>query len=255
MTQGDIEAGMRAIGVQASDTCLVHTSLSAFGWVNGGAMTVIAALKSALTAQGTIVMPALSADCSDPARWSNPPVPEAWWPRIRETMPAYDPDRTPTTKLGCMPEVFRGDPEVKRSGHPQVSFTAWGAQTDVIVEDHQLEHGLGDGSPLKKLYDCNARVLFLGTSYATCTAFHLGEWRAGVRPKIQQGAPMMVNGERQWVSFEETDYDEAPFADIGTDFEEETDVSQTKVGWATLRLFSLREAVDFAERVLRQEQS
>ena len=114
------------------------------------------------------------------------------------------------------------------------------------MADHKLEGGFGGGSPLKKLYDRNARVLFLGTGFRTCTAFHLGEWRAGKRPMIEDGAPVMVNGDRQWVTYEDMDYDEVPFTDMGADFEKSYTVAQAKVSWAALRLFSFRDAVDFA---------
>ena len=250
VTQDDIAAGVREVDVGAGDVALVHTSLKAFGWVCGGPVAIIKALETVITRQGTIVMPAFSTNLSDPAHWSNPPVPKDWWPRIRETMPAYDRDRTPTIGLGLTPEVFLASPDVKRGSHPQASFAAWGEQAETVASDHRLDHGFGDGSPLRKLYDLDAKVLFLGTGYGTCTAFHLGEWRAGIRPVIQQASPMVVDGLRQWVTYEETDYDEAPFADLGTEFEKHHAVAQTRVGLAKVRAFSLREAVDFAEEML-----
>ncbi len=198
-------------------------------------------------------MPSFSADLSDPSAWCNPPVPEEWWPKIRKTMPAYDPARSRTTGLGQTPETFRTDPNVIRSTHPKTSFVAWGAGADTIMAVHELESGLGDGSPLKVLYDRDARVLFLGTGYGACTAFHLGEWRAKAKPMTDDGAPVMINGKRQWITYQDMDYDEAPFADIGAEFEKEHTVAQTHVGWATLRLFSLRDAADFAEQALKQE--
>ncbi len=118
VTQDDITAGVREVAVGAGDVVLVHTSLKAFGWVCGGPIAVINALETVITCRGTIIMPASSADLSDPVRWSNPSVPEDWWPCICETMPAYDRDRTPTIGLGRTPEVFRAGPDVRRSSHP-----------------------------------------------------------------------------------------------------------------------------------------
>ncbi len=173
--------------------------------------------------------------------------------RVKPPGTTLVPSRSRTTGLGRTPETFRTDPGVMRSAHPKTSFTAWGALADTIMADHKLEGGLGGGSPLQKLYDRNARVLFLGTGFRTCTAFHLGEWRAGKRPMIEDGAPVMVNGDRQWVTYEDMNYDEVPFTDMGADFEKSYTVAQAKVSWAALRLFSFRDAVDFAETALKRE--
>lgn len=53
------------LGLRATDACLVHTSLSAFGYIPGGEQTLVTTLKTTL-AQGNIVMPAQSADYTDP---------------------------------------------------------------------------------------------------------------------------------------------------------------------------------------------
>src|SRR5690625_5814784 len=49
---------------------------------------------------GTLVMPSQTGDLSDPVNWGNPPVPEDWWEEIRQTMPPYHPEITPTRGMG-----------------------------------------------------------------------------------------------------------------------------------------------------------
>ena len=73
-----------------------------------------------------------------------------------------------------------------------------------------------------------------------------------VLPIIEHGSPVVIDGERQWVTFDQTNYDQAPFADIGADFEKEYPVATAKVGWATVCAFLIKEAVDSSTCALQE---
>lgn len=238
-----------SLGIKPGDVVLVHSSLSALGWVSGGAPAVILALEEVLGADGTLVMPTHSGDLSDPSFWQNPPVPESWWPIIRETMTAYDPDMTPSRGMGIIPEVFRKQSGVLRSAHPHVSFAARGKYASQITENHELLGDLGDNSPLARIYDLDGWVLLLGVRHDHNTSMHLAEYRAVYPGKriIRQGAPVLVDGKRQWVFFDALDWDSDDFETIGADYENQGgEIYRGKTGFGTSLLFRQKPLVDFA---------
>lgn len=59
ITKQDIINGLLDLGLKSGDEIEVHSSLSSFGYVGGGAETVISALKEVVGKNGSIFMPAL----------------------------------------------------------------------------------------------------------------------------------------------------------------------------------------------------
>jgi len=247
-TVGSLARDLRRLGVRSGELLLVHSSLSALGYVIGGAKAVVLALLETLGPDGTLAMPAFSGDLGDPAPWRNPPVPQAWWPLFREHMPAFDPATTPLRGLGAVAERFCTWPGTLRSDHPSCSVAARGPLAAAITANHRLAFGFGEGSPLARLYEHDARVLLLGVSHATDSSLHLAEHRSpdiGLAP-IRSGAPLIVDGERRWVLYDDLDCDSDDFEALGEDFARETGAeTRGPVAMATARLFSQRAVVDF----------
>lgn len=237
------------LGVSRGSLLLVHSSMSALGWVCGAQQTVIAALRHVLGPEGTLVMPAHSAGLSEPSYWQNPPVPDSWWPVIRAQMPAFDPAATPTRGMGVIAEAFRALPGVRRSNHPTASFAALGPLAEEICGTHDLEDGLGNGSPLGAMYRLGGDVLLLGVRHDSNSSLHLAERRAfgTAQITIPTGAPVMAGDRRVWRTFDEPDVDSDDFVALGEHIEaHEGLVTTGLVGNAVARLMRQQAVVDAA---------
>lgn len=256
ITADMLAADFRRLGVQEGMTILLHSSFKSLGqWVAGGPVAVILALEQVLGEEGTLVMPTQSADLTDPSGWSRPPVPEAWWPGIREHMPAYDPALTPVRGMGIIPDCFRKQKGVRRSGHPVDSFAAWGKHRDAIIDGHGLEYAFGEQSPLARIYELGGSVLLLGVDHGNNTSLHLAEHRADYAGKqeVMAGAPMMVDGVRQWVEFKDYNWNSDDFAELGADFSRETGrIVSGQVAASAAQLVPQREIVDYGVKWLEQ---
>lgn len=254
-TRQNLAQDLTQLGLQPGMTILVHSSLSSLGWVSGGPTAVVQALMDVVTEAGTIVMPTQTGNYSDPAQWSNPPVPPEWWPILYDTMPAFDPLSTPSYLMGQIVEAFRTWPGVVRSNHPMVSFAAWGRHAHDITEHHALDDGLGEGSPLARIYDLDGWVLLLGVGYDRNTSFHLAEYRAPGTIPIRLGSPIYEHGKRVWKWYHDIEIDADIFPTIGAEFERTGQVQIAHVGSAEARLFPQRPAVDFALNFYRAQRS
>ena len=246
-TRASLAEGLARLGVRPGETLLVHSSLSALGWVAGGPVAAALALLDALGTDGTLVVPTQTGANSDPSGWSRPPVPEEWWQPYRDHAPGYDPARTPTRGMGAIPELVRTWPGAVRSPHPVTSFAALGPAAADLMAVHDLECELGERSPLANLEAADARVLLLGAGFDACTAFHLAEYRVPGLPRRVRGCAVLdASGERRWVTYDDVDLDSEDFADLGADFAATPHVVSGTVGDATCHLFPVRAAVAYA---------
>jgi len=249
VTIPQLVADFQNLGLKNGMILLVHSSLSSLGWVSGGPAAVILALEEVLGEEGTLVMPTHSGDLSDPGLWENPPVPEDWHQKIRDTMPAFQKDLTPTRGMGALPESFRKQDGTLRSSHPHFSFAARGPKAKYITENHSLHFGLGEESPLGAVYRLGGSILLLGVGHANNTSLHLAEVRANFRGKKEQvqGAPIIVNGKRKWVEQRDLELNEDDFPEIGLAYQKEGgELVKGQVGYGEAILLPQKPLVDFA---------
>ncbi|MFD6202113.1 aminoglycoside N(3)-acetyltransferase [Streptomyces rubiginosohelvolus] len=254
-------AALTALGVRPGDVLLVHASMRSLGPVAGGARGVLDAVRRAVGPAGTVVVPAFTPENSDTSphyrervRGLDAGAVDA----VRAAMPAYDPALTPAPSMGALAETVRTTAGAERSAHPQTSFAALGPGGARLLAGHRPDCHLGEDSPLARLYEADARILLLGTGYATCTAFHLGEYRMPGPPRRSYRCVVASRGVRRWWEYEDVALDDGDFAALGAAFEEaaaEGDVRVGRVGAAQCRLVRLRPAVDFATAWLTEHRT
>jgi len=165
VTKRDIVAGLRQIGLQQDDLVQVHTSLSAFGYIEGGADTVLDALLEVVGPEGTVMTPTFN----------------------HGSAKVFDIKTTPSTN-GAVTEALRKRPEARRSMHPTHPYGAIGYLADRLVEGHLEAGTFSHNCPLGKLAIWGGYVLLLGVGMNTNTAFHMGETMAHcpcIAPKLE----------------------------------------------------------------------
>jgi len=259
LTGDSIIHGLQDLGVKPGMVILVHSSLSSLGWVCGGALTVIQALERAVSPGGTIMMPTHSTQHSDPAGWQNPPVPKSWVATLKKNFPPYDPQRSATRGMGCIPELFRTQPGVIRSRHPLYSFAASGPKARALTSAHPLDYALGPGSPLSRLYDLDGYILLLGVGNSSNSSLHLAEYLADYPGKEEciEGAPRQHGNHSEWVTFKNMKLNEDDFEELGNSFEWEQPDAYRKqtIGCAPVRFIHQRRLIDFAVSWMKENRN
>lgn len=250
-TKSDLISGLRAIGVQAGQILVVHSSMKSIGWIPGGARTVVDALLEVLGPTGTLVMPSQTGDNSEPAYWVAPAVPRSWWPVIRSEMPAFDTRLSPLRHMGAIANSFFLYPGVLRSNHPLDSFIAYGPAAASLLAEHPLEGCLGPASPTQKLYDQDAKVLLIGVDYDRCTVMHLAEYHTRSRITFRQGSAITEQGQRVWKTFQDIALNSDEFILPGRLLDTTSHVQTGLIGLSPSRLFRVRQAVDQTAKWLK----
>lgn len=165
VTKADIVAGLRALGLEPGAMVQVHSSLSSFGYVPGGAEEVVDALLEAVGPEGTVMVPTFNHG----ARRAFDSADEIF-------------DRESTRSVnGAITEAVRLRPEAHRSLHPTHPYAAIGPAAEWLTCEHLELKTFDARSPLGKLTSSGGKVCMLGVGMNACTAAHVAETRAGAR--------------------------------------------------------------------------
>lgn len=240
VTQSDIARGLDALGIRRGEVVYGHSSLSAFGHVDGGADAVIDALLAAVGPEGTVVMPAFT------------------WER-NHAKPVVEFDvANDASEVGRITEVFRRRPGVRRNEHVCHSTAAFGPAAEEVMGGSV--HPFAFDASLYKCYELNSWYVFLGCGFSSGTALHTAEEIMQVPYRyyrdFEGSTVIRPDGTRvPSVSIEflrEEGYTN-DFAKMDHVFEADGILHRTRVGAATLTAARICDVIDGGVRYLTHD--
>jgi len=156
LTQSALEDGLRQLGLRPGAVVEVHSALSSFGPVMGGASTVIAALMAVVGQEGTLVMSAYPVSPALPLTEDEQARGITW--KVRRLAP----DSLEKTGMGRITDEFSHRPDVRR-GDGLHRVCAWGQQANWHSQGYQ------------HLLEADGWALLLGVGIDRCSSMYQAE--------------------------------------------------------------------------------
>ena len=156
VTKEQLRTALEELGVEKGMTLEVHSSLSSFGELEGGAMTVIDTLEELVTEEGSIFMPALRLSPELPLTDDD----KALGITVKIKILPPDAERT---AMGLVADTFRKLPDTF-AGQDTISTAGWGRHGKEALTgglDYAIHHG--------------GKALLLGVDIYKLTAMHYVE--------------------------------------------------------------------------------
>ncbi len=238
----DLVSFFKKLGIKVGDSVLVHSSLSSFGHVEGGAGTVIDALLKAVGKEGTVLVPTLTGKPEDGP----------------ETPPVFDVRSTPCW-TGRIPTEFMKKPDAKRSLHPTHSVSGIGPSTDFLIKNHEDSMTpCGKGSPYYRLAESGGYILLVGVAHESDTTLHTVEELAEVPYHMQKEPSDATITDRDGNTFKRRLYlhdwgTPRNFEKIDGDLEELGIEKKARVGDSTVRIVDSMRMIEWVLKKLRED--
>ncbi|HOV22440.1 MAG TPA: AAC(3) family N-acetyltransferase [bacterium] len=162
----DIIKSLKDVGIKNGNLVLVHSGLSHFGHIEGGADTVIDAFLDVIGKEGTLLLPTFTSsyiyfegECA--------PIEPIYRP--------FDKNSN-IVNTGKIPSMFLKREGVIRSLHPSHSVAGIGPLANKCLVDHlPTDPPTCRRSPFGKLLENNGKMIWFGADLATTTFFHFLE--------------------------------------------------------------------------------
>ncbi|MBI5093688.1 MAG: AAC(3) family N-acetyltransferase [Candidatus Hydrogenedentes bacterium] len=208
MNQHDIERGLRNLGLRAGDIVLLHSSLSSFGKVEGGAETVVNAFLNVLDAAGTLVVPTFGA-------------------------------------LGVITDVVRHHPRAVKSAHPLASVAAIGPRAPAICADHwKADTAHGHDTPYLRIAELGGYVYLAGVDQDRNTTLHSVEALLELPYLSERTKTFNVDGAEESRTWRFFPGPHRNFIGLDTLLREKGVMRVGRIGNAVIRLMKSKEMID-----------
>lgn len=168
-TKDQLKQQLRNMGIQPTDTVLIHTSMRAIGQVEEGPEGVLNAFCEYLT-DGLFL------------------VPTHTWEDVTQEHPHYD-VRTSVPNIGLIPRTAAFRQDGVRSLHPTHSMWAYGADAAAYVKgEENAPSPTPKGYCWDKVADQNGKILLIGVENDKNTFIHSIEERLSLPDRISDTA-------------------------------------------------------------------
>lgn len=165
--KADILAALRDLGVRKGDTLMVHSSLSAFGHIVGGAKTVIEALVEAVGEDGNFFFPSFQrSEC-----FLNGAISRRWDHRPADVSRR---DSASVLWVGSIPLAFMSlYPDAPRGQQISHSWTGWGKRAAEMLSVQKWDDPpFGARSLPMQVKKCGGKILHFGSTIARTSFLH-----------------------------------------------------------------------------------
>ena len=231
LTKKDVLAALRSVGVSPGDIVMTHSSVSDFGYIEGGADGIIDCLLEAVGVNGTVCVPTHSLN------WVG--------------KPPYDPKTAPSF-TGAVPKRFLRRPQAQRSLHPTHSVAAIGPHAAALLKghDHRVAPQGREGF-WGNLVDAGGKIVML-CKLGSNTLLHGGELWAGV-PYPPCECHFMQDGKRVEVTVPGMPWHVHAFDLTHDDLRSRLLLYSARLGESTIYSMDAREAVETMMRIIKKD--
>ena len=242
----------KQLGIKQGMILEVHSSLSSFGYVVGGAQTVVDALIEVIGYNGTLLMPFQCATNSDPSTWIDPQCDPNDISAIRKRIPAFNYKESDLYKMGSIVENLRRRDGVIVSPHPNRAYIAWGKYSKLLCNYQSSNFAFSMESPAARLKELKGYILLLGIDYDNISSLHLAEYCADCAPISINCAACNHQGFRKYEKFLDIEYDEQVFCKVGQQLEQLGYVNSLKIGDCQCRLLPFDIILDYTIKYIKK---